>query len=710
MTVPELSARAGKGTRDYLRALLRRSWLVLLVTATIGGAGTALSLWQKPVYWASSRVLIEPPRAIVSGLNEENGNRAQAENFFNTRVQMIASRQITERVMHALELSNWDELNGFPDPVAELQGWITVKPVQNSNLVDVGLLARDPKLAAKIVNTTVEEFLRYEQDSMQEFDQMSRGRIETELRGLEGLVNSARQALADFHKEHKNFLITGESLEAGRLAILEEAKAQSELRLDAAKRSVEQFQAMREAGIPFRTMTSQQRIAAVKEELRQFDEELEYQRSVIRPELYDADVAIRRLREKREELAKSLTDLGNEEAELERERLRQEEQFAEVDYKHLTELTEQQRKAVVGQQDEQNKLGSLQAEHLRVRSLGDFIARKKLEVELHQGLVTPRIQVVDRAQTPRAPVRPILPVQIPLCFALGLLCGVGLVVALEAADHTVRSPEDLRGLVPWPLLAVIPRFRKRELGGKSAIAALDGGARPQEAFRALRAAVLGAELDRQPLRRLLISGAEPGVGKSLVALNLATTCARAGESVLLIDANLRDSAISRDLGVAATAVGLIDVLEGDMPWKQSLQTTPVENLSLLPAGDAGAVPLDVLGTVEMFDLLTEAAEHFDRVIIDAPALVGLADARVVGRFADGVLFVVSAGMRDRRPLARACQLCEQEGLRPVGVVFNGLAGRHEDLAALAALPASTKRAQAGRRIRSARTPATRQAA
>lgn len=692
-----------KGMRDYLRALKRRFWIVVLVTLVVGGVGTAVTLNQKPVYWTSSRILIEPPRAIVQGLNDENSHRANADNFFNTRMQMIASRQITERVMHALHLSDWEELHGVADPVGELQGWISVKPVQNSNLVDVGLAANDPNLVAKIVNTTVEEFLRYEQESMQEFDQLSRSRIDSELRGLEGLVSSARQALGDFHKEHQNYLLTGESLEAGRLVVLEEAKARSELRVDAAKRAVEQFEALRSSGIPYVTPVTQRQISEIREQVRFFDEELEHQRSVIRPEIFATDIAIKRLREKRDELAKSVEGLGDEDAQFELERLKQELRFAQVDDRHLDELIAAQRKAVINQQDEQNKLSTLQTEHLRVRSLGDFIARKKLEVELHQGLVTPRIQVVDRAEAPRAPIRPIKEVQIPLFFACGFLLGALCVLGLEHLDQSIRVPDDALSTLDWPLLAVLPRFARREIResrGRIPIASEHPRSLAREAFRNLRSGILGTESSARPFRSLLVTSASSKEGKSTIAVNLAATCARAGESVLLLDIDLRQSSLHRYFGTPPCAVGLVDVLQGEMPWHKALLGTEIPNLSLLPAGDADSVPMDILGTVEMFDLLREASEKFDRVILDASPLLGLADARVVGRFADGVVFVVQAGSPDRRPLLRARQLFDQQGLCPVGIVFNGITGNHEDLADLELL-SSSRASASGPRVRRA---------
>ena len=121
--------------------------------------------------------------------------------------------------------------------------------------------------------------------------------------------------------------------------------------------------------------------------------------------------------------------------------------------------------------------------------------------------------------------------------------------------------------------------------------------------------------------------------------------------------------------------------QGLLPERpRALLETDINNLYILPAGNVESVPADILGTVEMHDLINELAEKFDRVILDGPAILGLADARAVGRFVDGVLLVMRAGSHDSRPLSRVRQLFAHEGLRPAGIVFNGFRERHEDFA------------------------------
>lgn len=671
-----------KTAEDYLRAVGRRWWVVLLLTLAVGGAGAWFTLEQTPVYLAVSRVLIEPPRALMPGLVGDKASPAGG-NFFNTRTQMIASREISDRVLRSREFAEWRDLAGLADPLATIQGWIEVKPVENSNLVDVMLEGTDPSTAAKLVNLVVEEFKRYEEQSLREFEQFSRSKIETELRNFRASQELSQKALSDFHKSHENYLSSGQSVEAARLEELEKAKTQIELRLDAAKRAVERFEALKTADIPYFSAETRSRADDVRSALRRIDEELAAQKELIKPEWYETDPAIRRLKAKRIELARSLETLGKDDADFELARLKQEHEFAAVDLDKIRSQVEQQRKLVLAQQGEREELERLRSDAARINSLADSLAKSKIQIEMHESLTTPRIQVIDEALPPTKPVRPIREIQIPLCFAAGLVLGLAIVLGLEFANQRVRRAEQASACLGLPLLGVVPRLSRRERWarrGALRLASEQPGARICEAFRNLRMGLLGAE-GPERIRSLVVASPVAGEGKSLISANLASACARAGESVLLVDVDLRHPQLAKLLGVSAKHPGLVEVVAGEVPWRQAVQETQVPNLFVLGAGRAAGVPTDVLGTVEMHDLLAELCEEFDRVVLDGPPLLGLADSRAVGRFADGLLLVVQAALHDARPLARVRELCDHEGLRPMGVVFNGVRYRHEDLRA-----------------------------
>ena len=89
--------------------------------------------------------------------------------------------------------------------------------------------------------------------------------------------------------------------------------------------------------------------------------------------------------------------------------------------------------------------------------------------------------------------------------------------------------------------------------------------------------------------------------------------------------------------------GLVDVLQGDLPWQKTLRHTELRNLDFIPTGDTRDIPIEILGTLELRQLLSALSNHYDRVILDGPAVLGLADCRMLGRMVDASLLVVRSG-------------------------------------------------------------------
>ena len=172
---------------------------------------------------------------------------------------------------------------------------------------------------------------------------------------------------------------------------------------------------------------------------------------------------------------------------------------------------------------------------------------------------------------------------------------------------------------------------------------------------------------------LLVTSAKADEGKSTTALNLAGTCARSGERTLLVDVDLRRSSLGDVFQDGEDhELGLVDVLRGELPWQRTVVRTDLPNLDFLPAGDPAGVPVEILGALEMRQLLTALSGHYDRVILDGPAVLGLADCRMLGRVVDATILVVRAGANDLRPVARAKTMLDQSRVQVAGVVFNCL--------------------------------------
>ena len=118
--------------------------------------------------------------------------------------------------------------------------------------------------------------------------------------------------------------------------------------------------------------------------------------------------------------------------------------------------------------------------------------------------------------------------------------------------------------------------------------------------------------------------------------------------------------------------GLVDVLRGKLPWQRTVRRTPIANLDFIPTGDTFEIPIEILGTRELRQLILALSHHYDRVILDGPAVLGLADCLVLGRVVDSTFLVVRSGasIDDPRTAPRGCS--KQARVPIAGVVFNSL--------------------------------------
>jgi len=190
-----------------------------------------------------------------------------------------------------------------------------------------------------------------------------------------------------------------------------------------------------------------------------------------------------------------------------------------------------------------------------------------------------------------------------------------------------------------------------------------------EQYRSLRTLL---EVERREKGPLIIAISSPGVGdgKTTTAINLAGVFGEAEESrVLLLDVDLRNPSIARKLGLKDSSGGLTDALRRRSASLNGLVTRrPPYRLDLVLAGESTPTPYELLKSRAFSDLLNEARQSYDLVIIDAPPIVSLPDCRLLGNMIDGFIIVVAANRTPRKLLEEALNALNPEMV--LGLVFN----------------------------------------
>ena len=267
-------------------------------------------------------------------------------------------------------------------------------------------------------------------------------------------------------------------------------------------------------------------------------------------------------------------------------------------------------------------------------------------------------------------------------LVLNVLIGLGAGAALAFAasllrarlDQRIRGDADIESVTTAPIIGGIAFDRgARE---RPLIVHNDPLSTLAESFRTLRTNLQFLRVPRGP-NAYVITSALSGEGKSTTVANLAITLAAAGESVVVVDADMRRPTIATLLGLEG-AVGLSDVLIGEVSLDDALQTWGTGRVMVLPAGRTPPNPSELLQSGSMSSLLETLQARYQTVLIDAPPLLSVSDASVLARRVRGAIVVCST-TRSRRPhLAGVMRMLEQAGGRALGVVVTMLPARGGD--------------------------------
>jgi capsular exopolysaccharide synthesis family protein len=257
---------------------------------------------------------------------------------------------------------------------------------------------------------------------------------------------------------------------------------------------------------------------------------------------------------------------------------------------------------------------------------------------------------------------------------VGLLIGFAYAMVRHQFDRRLKSSEEVEKAFGTPVIGMIPQSSSmRQSDGRELALAVTGSlsssnASTAEGFRKLRTNLAYMDVDHPP-RIIVVTSPKQSDGKSTVAANLAAAIAIGGQTVTLIDGDLRRPTVADSLAIVDGA-GLTDVLVGRVTPDDVIQNHPdVPGLRVLASGAIPPNPSELLGSKAMQTLISDLARDA-MVIIDAPPLLPVTDAAILTRAADGAIVVVSHnGTLDTELAAALGNISAVHG-RTLGIVFN----------------------------------------
>lgn len=636
----------------------RWKWILLAITSVVLIAGLVLTLLATPQYTAVAQLEISRERQNISPVEGLESERAgQDREFFQTQYALLEARSLAERVARQLRLSNDElfvEVYGLAQQEAGgleegrdakqireerarlivniLLGSVSIEPVRNSALVAVAYTSPSPELSAKIANAWVEQFKAASVDRRFSSTADARSFLEGRLQELRTRLEESERGAANYAAA-KGIVTLGETRDASGNTTAARTLTSSQLE--------EMSQSLSEARAQRVDSASRAGIGGSSIE------------SLNNPTLS-------RLRENRAVLAADLSRLGtqfedgypevvaltNQIRVIDQSIAREEARIREArrsDYKSARAKELELERQVNGLRDRLStqERDSIQYNILKRRADADRQLYEALLQRYNEigvsAVEASNIAIIDRAEVPMGPSSPSLPLNIVISLFLGLGLAGAAAIILDQMDEGLREPDKVSELLGIPLLGSVP-----DTEDKNAYEQIeDIKSELSEAYLSIRSNLAFATSSGVP-GSMMVTSSRPAEGKTTTSYALATVLGRSGKNVILIDADMRSPSLAEILSVP-NSEGLSNFLAGDDDWTRMVQLPSEAPFAFLPSGLQPPSASELLSSDRMSRLIAVLSENYDHVVVDAPPLLGLADAPLISRTVDGSVMVIETG-------------------------------------------------------------------
>jgi len=311
-----------------------------------------------------------------------------------------------------------------------------------------------------------------------------------------------------------------------------------------------------------------------------------------------------------------------------------------------------------------------------------LLLNKSQELKIVKSGTVGNVRIVDDAVVDVSrPVWPQTRIILFVGMVIGGLMGLGLSGIRRALDRGIEDPEEVERQFGLPVFATVPHSewedrKHNRIPQNSQARELLAECKPTdvtvESIRSLRTGLQFAVSDGDRNRNvLMLAGLRPQVGKSFLSANLSCVLAASGKRVLLMDGDMRRGHLHTELGFERGA-GLSEVCSGQISLREAAKTSRVQNLDILTTGMLPPNPAELLLTTAFRTAVEAAATEYDWVVIDAPPILAVTDACLIGRRAGLVLLVLKAGQHPEREINLGLGRLRNAQIEVAGVVMNDL--------------------------------------
>lgn len=660
---------------DYWRIIRLRKAIIITVFLVIALTTTVVTLVFLPEYYSSTaRIEINQTGPDIPTMTGVPSYQNYDPYFIQTEFSKMQGEDVLGRVIKSLNLSEqWGKKynNGVPltmeDTMQLLKGRMDLSPERNTKLIDITVYDEKPDQAARLANAIAEAYQDY---------RLAQANTNT-MRGIKALeqqfqedqenieaaqtnVDRLRQAL-NIVDTDPNSVAPSPTLSSQDMQRYNDEKIDDEKTYTQLSTTLSRLQALQATNpIELRDVLPRMNPDPALSDLlskwnqsRQTYVSLTNDYGLSSPEVVRAKSMMLELdNEIQASVDGVMTSLKNQVAALKT---------------RLDTLTQTLNQSIEKDRAEAERGAPYWRAKQKLQNLMDFhralqarIASEELDLAIPK---TRMVTIVDSAQPGKRPDKPNKTLYISLGVVVGLLVGIGLAFFIEYLDTSVKTIDDVERALQSPVLGVIPQH-------VGILADESAESQHAEAYRVLRTNLLFSRKDDK-LNSIVVVSAGAGEGKSTTAVNLATVFAQAGQRILLIDSDLRRPTLHKVLKVSNN-VGLTNYLLKQNTLEEVIQPTKVPMLDVMASGKLPSSSMNILGSTQMKEMISELKQRYDYIFFDSPPIMGVSDASILASEVDLVVHVIQYRRYPQPMNVRAKQMVEKVGGNLIGIVLNNI--------------------------------------
>jgi capsular exopolysaccharide synthesis family protein len=687
------SAPAADSTQGDSQSVDLHAWLYVLgekwriialsVFGMLALAGAYL-LWKAPVFTGVAVVNVQEDPTKVIQIQDVSPENYKSDEALKSVESAFNSNSLLLRVAKVNNLANEEPAfraaPGNP-PLSDaeiadtMQRKLDAKLKRGSRTIEIDFDSSDPQRAAKVARSIVDEYMKMYFEQNAKSATMANEFLRNQAADLKDRLAKSEQMLQEYREKYGTVSVedkqnmTSDYLKQLNLK-LEEARSNRvkvEADLTVLRKSqtlpVEELLALQSVSSLPEIQDALKLITAKESEFSQIKKRYLDQH----PKYIQAQGELNGLRQSLDKAARKGAAIA----------LNSYKGAKEAEEKLQSALKEQEKSGVALSRI------AIPYEELRRQSESDrqlyesVLARLK-ETKLSEGLDKTNIRIIQEPIAPRWPSKPKVPLILALACSAGLMVGLGLIVVQQAFDTSLRSVDQAEAVLDLPSLAAVPETKairgKRGKGEPAPLPLIDDPSSPEsEAFRCLRTSL--SLLKGGAPKSVLFTSATPGEGKSFCAANYSVSLAQQNLRTLVIDGDLRRPGLGLIFPTPDGAAGLSDVLSGKNSFDAGCHETKVPKLFVMPAGTRNSSPLELLSDGKFTQIVREALEKYDRVVLDSAPINAVSDTLMMVEHVCAVAFVARARHTPARSLVRALHLLDGAHATPAGFILNRLPAR-----------------------------------